>query len=88
MDDELGMERRVRSVLLALSRHWEVGIGDARHSTAFEEADRRRRAELDRRIRDEGHCKFCRKKVADYVMEETPGVCGNRDCRRMARKAG
>ena len=68
--------------------HWEVGIGDARHSTAFEEADRRRRAELDRRIRDEGHCKFCRKKVADYVMEETPGVCGNRDCRRMARKAG
>ena len=67
--------------------HQEVGIGDARHSTAFEEADRRRRAELDRRIRDEGHCRFCRKRITDEAMEATPGVCGGRDCRRLARRS-
>ena len=62
--------------------HLECGKGDARHSEAFREDDRRRRWELDRRLREDGYCRYCRKKLNEDLMERTPGVCGDKECRK------
>jgi hypothetical protein len=63
----------------------ECGSLDARISTAYDTADRRRSHELARLIREDGHCKFCGHKLNEELMIRTPGVCGSRVCKAKAR---
>lgn len=82
-----GCGRKSKRPMARKPHHLEVGSLDARTSTAFDDDDRRRRTELDRLIRDEGHCRYCRKRISDDTMGRTPGVCGGRECRKKARAA-
>jgi hypothetical protein len=64
--------------------HHECGMGDARHSTAFEKADRERMMELNRVLREHGTCRYCKNRLNENTMQRSPGCCGL--CRRRGHR--